>query len=78
MPSTQAQSISDDLLSLPLGSIAKSFLDYLRVEAGLAENSILGYGRDLRGLLEFCDSEGVREIGQLSSGLIQSYLKKAQ
>jgi len=75
MPSTQAQSISDDLLFLPLGSIAKSFLDYLKVEAGLAENSILGYGRDLRGLLEFCESENVREIGQLSPVLIQSYLK---
>ena len=42
MPSTQAQSISDDLLSLPLGSIAKSFLDYLKVEAGLAEKVDVG------------------------------------
>jgi integrase/recombinase XerD len=75
MPSTQAQSISDDLLSLPLGSTAKSFLDYLKVEAGLAENSILGYGRDLRGLLEFCEPEGIREIRQLSPVLIQGYLK---
>jgi integrase/recombinase XerD len=75
MPSTQAQSISDDLLSLPLGSTAKSFLDYLKVEVGLAENSILGYGRDLRGLLEFCEPEGLRKIRQLSPVLIQSYLK---
>ncbi|MHC4743566.1 MAG: tyrosine-type recombinase/integrase, partial [Planctomycetota bacterium] len=75
MPSTQAQSVIDDLLSLPLGSTAKSFLDYLKVEAGLAENSILGYGRDLRGLLEFCESEGIGEIGQLSPVLIQTYLK---
>ena len=75
MPSTQAQSISNDLPSLPLGSTAKSFLDYLKVEAGLAENSILGYGRDLRGLLEFCESEGVSEISQLSPVVIRKYLK---
>ena len=75
MPSTQVQSVSDDLLSLPLGSIVKGFLDYLKVEAGLAENTILGYGRDLRGLLEFCESERISEIEELTPVVIRSYLK---
>jgi len=75
MPSTQAQSVSEKLLSLPLGPAVKSFLDYLKVEAGLAENSILGYGRDLRGLLEFCESEKISEIQQLTPIVMRSYLK---
>ncbi len=75
MPSTQAQSVSEKLLSLPLGPAVKSFLDYLKVEAGLAENTILGYGRDLRGLLEFCESEKISEIQQLTPIVMRSYLK---
>lgn len=76
MPSTQAQSVSEKLLTLPLGPAVKGFLDYLKVEAGLAENTILGYGRDLRGLLEFCESEKISEIEQLTPILIRSYLKR--
>ena len=75
MPSTQTQTVSDDLVRLPLGPYVKSFLNYLRVEAGLAENTILGYGRDLRGLLEHCESEGISELHQLTPIVIQSYQK---
>ena len=53
MPSTQTQSVGEKLLALPVGGQAKSFLDYLAVEAGLSENTILAYGRDLKSFLEF-------------------------
>jgi len=75
MPSTQIQSVGDKLLALPLGSLVQGFLDYLKVEAGLAENTLLGYGRDLRGFLEFCQSAGISEIRELSPLLVQGYLK---
>ena len=74
-PSTQTQTVSDDVVRLPLGPEVKSFLDYLRVEAGLAENTILGYGRDLRGLLEYCKSEGVDGLAQLRPATVQGYLR---
>jgi len=75
MPSTQTQTVSDDVVRLPLGAEVKSFLDYLRVEAGLAENTILGYGRDLRGFLEYCKSEGVGVLEQVKPITVQSYLQ---
>ena len=75
MASMQMQSISEKLAILPLGSTVRAFLDYLKVEAGLAENTILGYGRDLRGLLEFCESERLGGIQELSPMLIQSYMR---
>ncbi len=75
MPSTQTQSVSEKLLTLPLGRAVKSFLDYLTVEAGLAENTVLGYGRDLKGFLEFCKSEKISRIEHLKPTLIQNYLQ---
>ena len=54
MASVQVQSVGEKLLSLPLGKSVKDFLDYLAVEAGLSNNTILAYGRDLKGFLEYC------------------------
>jgi integrase/recombinase XerD len=36
----------------------EEFLEFCRVEKGLAENSISSYGRDLKHLLEFCEKKG--------------------
>jgi len=73
MPSVQTQSVSDKLVCLPLGRTVKSFLDYLTVEAGLSENTVLGYGRDLKGFLEFCECENISELQQITPVLVQSY-----
>jgi len=75
MPSTQAQSVGKKLLSLPLGRSVKDFLDYLMVEAGLSENTVLAYGRDLKGFLEHSQSVRIRELGQIKPALIQSYMR---
>jgi len=73
MPSVQTQSVSDKLFCLPLGRTVKSFLDYLTVDAGLSENTVLGYGRDLKGFLEFCECENISELQQITPVLVQSY-----
>jgi integrase/recombinase XerD len=75
MASVQIQSVGEKLLSLPLGKQAKGFLDYLTVEAGLAGNTILAYGRDLVGFLEYCRSNKIRRLGQIRPALIQNYLR---
>ena len=43
-----------------LHSARAAFLDHLRIERGLAENSLKSYGRDLAYFLEFLDAKKVR------------------
>ncbi len=75
MPSTQTQSVGEKLLTLPLGGQVKSFLNYLTVEAGLSENTILAYGRDLKGFLGFCRCRGVTDLRQIQPVLIRDYMR---
>jgi len=57
-----------------MGRHAKCFLDYLSVEAGLANNTMLGYGRDLTAFLEYCRSRDVKTLQQLKPGIVQNYI----
>ncbi len=75
MSSVQIQAVGERLQSLPLGREVKDFLDYLTVEAGLAGNTILGYGRDLAGFLEYCKGNKIRRLNQIKPALIQNYLR---
>ena len=75
MPSTQTQSVGEKLLALPLGRQVKSFLNYLTVEAGLSENTVLAYGRDLKGFLGFCKSRGIGELSQIQPVIIREFMR---
>jgi len=75
MASVQVQSVGEKLLSLPLGKEAQDFLGYLTVEAGLAKNTILAYGRDLKGFLGYCKSNKISRLDQIKPALIQNYLQ---
>ncbi|MHC4572198.1 MAG: site-specific tyrosine recombinase, partial [Planctomycetota bacterium] len=74
MSVVEVQSVGERLLSLPLGQIVKDFLSYLAVEAGLSENTVLAYGRDLGGFLEHCKSNKISRLEQIKPVLIQRYL----
>ena len=74
MPSVQTQTITNKLDELPLGRLVRDFLSYLTVEGGLSDNTIQGYGRDLRDFLEFCKSCKVSEMKQITPALIQKYM----
>ena len=56
-----------------MGELTNEFLNYLIVEAGLAHNTVLAYGRDLVGFLEFCQSRKVIEISNLQPEVIYAY-----
>ncbi len=75
MPSTQTQSVGEKLLTLPVGQEVRSFLSYLTVEAGLAENTILAYGRDLKGFLEYCKSANVARLDQIQPVVIREFMR---
>ena len=76
MSLVRLQSGSEKLVSLPLGRSVKDFLDYLKVEAGLANNTIMAYGRDLKGFLKYCDTQNVSRLQQIKPALIQKYLQE--
>jgi integrase/recombinase XerD len=76
MSVVQKQSIIEDLHSLPLGPEVIGFLDYLVVEAGLSNNTVLAYGRDLREFLRFCRAERLAKVEQVKTHLIQKYLRR--
>ncbi|MGE5296835.1 MAG: site-specific tyrosine recombinase XerD [Solirubrobacterales bacterium] len=70
----QRQTIVADLRTLAAGRIASEFLDYLTVEAGLSNNTVLAYGRDLREFLAYCEAAGVTGIAGVSVRRVQLYL----
>jgi len=75
MLSAQRQSVSDKLEALLLGNHVKSFLSYLTVEAGLSENTVLAYGRDLKSFLEYCESKAVHSLQEISPTIVRSYMR---
>jgi integrase/recombinase XerD len=75
MPSTQIQSVREKIVSLPLGQEVRSFLSYLTVEAGLSPNTILAYGRDLKGFLTYCQAGGIDQLARIGPTIIQNYMR---
>jgi integrase/recombinase XerD len=69
----QRQSILRDLRTLPLGRTVSDFLDYLVVEAGLAENTVLAYGRDLREFVRFCRDSKIEKMEDVQPWLVRKY-----
>jgi integrase/recombinase XerD len=73
--SVQTQSVHKKLLCLPLGQEIKNFLNYMSIEAGLSDNTILAYGRDLKSFLEYCKSSKIRHLEQIKPLLIHDYIR---
>jgi len=73
MSTFQVKTVTNKLRSLAMGDLATEFLNYLVVEAGLAQNTVLAYGRDLAGFLEFCQLRKVSDIRNLQPEVIYAY-----
>lgn len=73
--SLQVQNLNAKLTEQALGKVVKAFLDYLKIEAGLSENTILGYGRDLRDFSGYCLSKGVKKPGGIKTEVLFGYAK---
>ncbi len=73
MSLAQRQTIVADLRTLPLGPTVTDFLDYLVVEAGLSDNTVLAYGRDLREFLRFCRDSKIEKMEDVRPWLVRKY-----
>jgi len=73
MSSKQIKTLTDGLAELPFAGAIKSFLDYLTVEAGLAENTLLAYAHDLKGFTTYCKTKGIENLNDLKPDFIQKY-----
>jgi len=76
MSTVQLQKLRATLSAMPMGREVVDFLNYLSVEAGLSPNTLLGYGRDLRAFLHFCQNSKIKRITDLKAPLIGSYIHK--
>jgi integrase/recombinase XerD len=61
---------------MTLDAALREFLDYLRIECGLAANSLLAYEGDLRDLLRFLRAAAAEDIQQVNLPHIQAWLKE--
>jgi integrase/recombinase XerD len=68
--------LADDIETFPLFSAVKSFLSYLTIEAGLSDNTVLGYGRDLKSFVGYCKANGMDELARIEPVFIQKYLQR--
>jgi len=57
----------------PLERGLNEYLDYLRVEKGAARNTVLAYGRDLRGWVAWLGEQGTNEPDGVSRGDVERY-----
>ncbi len=73
MSLAQRQTIVADLHTLPLGRNVTDFLDYLVVEAGLSDNTVLAYGRDLREFMRFCQDNQIEKMEDVKPWLVRKY-----
>lgn len=58
--------------------ILSDFLDYLAVERGLANNTIISYRTDLTGYIAFCHKYNLQHIKRTNRDVIMSYLFQLQ
>jgi integrase/recombinase XerD len=60
---------------MTLDAALREFLDYLRIECGLAANSLLAYESDLRDLLRQLKGDSIGQVRQVKLKHIQAWLK---
>lgn len=73
---SQIQSLRAKLSALPIGKEVCSFMDYLAVEAGLSNNTILAYGRDLLGFSDYCQAGNVDRLAKIQPLTVYGYLRR--
>ena len=75
MSAIQRATLRQKLRQTAMGQTVQNFLDHLDVEAGLSENTLLAYGRDLEAFVRFCRLHRVESLGAIEPTHIYAYLR---
>ncbi len=59
----------------PFDAPLRSFLNYIKVEAGLSPATLDAYGRDLRDLIRFLKDRAVRSLDAITSSLLAEHIR---
>jgi site-specific recombinase XerD len=62
------------MLSTSLARQRDAYLERLRVERGLSDNTLVAYSSDLHGFVEFADRYGVSDVESVDRKLIRRYV----
>lgn len=57
-----------------IGTAMRSWVDHLRVERGVARNTLLSYGRDLRRYAGFLEARGITDLSDVTEQDVSSFL----
>jgi integrase/recombinase XerD len=61
---------------LRLDAALDFYLQHLRVERALSQNTVMAYGRDLGKLLAFAEAAGVSEIEAIDLGVVSGWIRE--
>ncbi len=75
MSLAQLQTVNEKLQTFALGKFVNNFLAYLSAEAGMSENTVLAYGRDLKNFVDYCSENKINSLQQIRPAIIQRYQK---
>jgi integrase/recombinase XerD len=75
MLDVQLTNILKSLVKLPGGPAAYEFLNSLMVEAGLSNETIKAYGKDLRAFLSYCKEQGISGPEEMCLTTVSTYIR---
>lgn len=60
---------------MDVGSLVDIYLDHLRVERGLSQNTIESYAHDLHGFVAFLEAQGITDFELVDLGVVSQWLQ---
>lgn len=68
-------SLSEERVSMKLTEVIEDFLNTMRVEEGLAENSIISYKQELNRMMTYLNRQGIEKVQDISQDTVLDHLK---
>ena len=67
--------LSEERASMKLSEVIEDFLNTMRVEEGLAENTIISYKQELNRMMTYLGRQGVERVQEIDQATVLTHLK---